>query len=47
MPTQLYLPQCCMQNKPINTNTEDIKSSIGKGSHAPHQIKEIAHQSQQ
>ena len=47
MSTQLYLPQCCMQNKQINMNTtEDIKSSIGKGSYAPHQIKEIAHQSQ-
>jgi hypothetical protein len=33
-----------MQNKPINMNTEDITSRIGKGSYAPHQIKEIAHQ---
>jgi hypothetical protein len=48
MATQLLsLPQCCMQNKPINMNTEDITSSIGKGSYDHHQIKEIAHQSQQ
>jgi len=47
MSTQPYFLQCCMQKKPINMNTEDIKSNIGKWSYAPHQIKEIAHQSQQ